>query len=42
MFESCLRACVVADYQDAWDELLTASSNESSSSNQNPIHNNST
>ena len=27
MLESCLRACIVADYEDAWDELLTGSSN---------------
>ncbi|KAJ5962012.1 hypothetical protein N7501_006953 [Penicillium viridicatum] len=27
MLESCLRACIVADYEDAWDELLTRSSN---------------
>lgn len=31
----------MADYQDAWDELLTASSDKSSSSSQNPIENDS-
>ncbi|KAJ5130651.1 uncharacterized protein N7515_006690 [Penicillium bovifimosum] len=26
MLESCLRACIVADYEDAWDEVLIGSS----------------
>ena len=26
MLEACLRACIVADYEDAWDEILIGSS----------------
>lgn len=27
MIESCLRACIVGDYEEAWDEILLGSSN---------------